>query len=173
MKPMGNTTSSPFFRYDAPAAGSTRTCPFFSTMNKSQLFVASALMLLTVAVEDISPDNPSASNGLSPSHSFSSQTVATPAFCAEVAKQKGCDSLPGECLDCSFDCNCVYGSNVTVDCFPKKNIDCRNGESGPKRRSMICRYCYQSPPEEHVCEHNSTCQVGTRPTRKCFVPFSP
>lgn len=129
-------------------------------MSKSKLLVASALVLLAVAADVVSPDNSSPPNGLSSSHGFSSQTVATPAFCAEVAKQKGCDSLPGECLDCIFNCTCVYGSNVTVDCMPKKNIDCRNGENGLKRRTMICRYCYQSPPEEHICEHNSTCQVS-------------
>ncbi|XP_003745638.2 TM2 domain-containing protein 3 [Galendromus occidentalis] len=134
-------------------------------MASSRLIFASVLMLLIVTVDEVSPDSQSTPIGVNnPSHGFSSQTVATPAFCAEVAKQKGCFSLPGECLDCMFDCNCVYGSNVTVDCMAKKNIECRSNENIMKRQ-MICRYCYQSPPEEHVCEHNSTCQVTHAPRR--------
>lgn len=107
------------------------------------------------------------------SHTPSSFTSAVlPAYCAELARQTGCDSLPGECLDCFFNCTCVYGSTVIVECAPKKNIDCRH-ESSLRKRSMICRYCYQTPPEEHICEHNSSCQVTHAPrqyyTASCTV----
>ena len=145
-----------YSRYDVPDAVRIRRLRMMST---SKVVLASALMLLAVGVGVISPENSLPSNGVNPSHGFSSQSVATPVFCVEMAKTKGCDNLPGECLDCDFDCNCVYGSNVTVDCMPKKSLKCLNNDNGPKRRTMICRYCYQSPPEEHVCEHNSTCQV--------------
>lgn len=111
----------------------------------------------------IGPVNPSQvpTSSVSSLTASSFSSAVTPAYCAELARQTGCDSLPGECLDCMFNCTCVYGTPVTVECAPKKNIDCRH-EVTFRKRTMMCRYCYQSPPEEHICEHNSSCQVDTR-----------
>ena len=35
-----------------------------------------------------------------------------------------CESLPGHCLNCSFDYSCVYGELNEVSCVPYDTVEC-------------------------------------------------
>ncbi|KAM7286160.1 hypothetical protein ISCGN_033044 [Ixodes scapularis] len=76
-----------------------------------------------------------------------------------------CQQLSAECLACQFNYSCVYGEEVTVLCEPRAGVKCAN-KSPMFERKMVCRYCYQTPSSDHVCEHNSTCQVNSAPRQR-------
>lgn len=76
-----------------------------------------------------------------------------------------CSRLNAECLTCKFNYSCVYGEEVAVMCQPKHGIKCVD-RSGPFERKMMCRYCYQTPSNEHTCDHNSSCQVNSAPRQR-------
>uniref|UniRef100_T1J3U4 TM2 domain-containing protein n=1 Tax=Strigamia maritima TaxID=126957 RepID=T1J3U4_STRMM len=72
-----------------------------------------------------------------------------------------CRLLGGECINCNFNKSCVYGSEITVVCQPKRGIIC----SGERKfqRSMICRYCYQTYKWEHTCHGTPHCRMAGSP----------
>lgn len=76
-----------------------------------------------------------------------------------------CEKLNAECLVCQFNSSCVYGEEVTVTCEPRTGVKCTNKSPSFERR-MVCQYCYQTPSSEHVCEHNSSCQVNSAPRQR-------
>lgn len=75
-----------------------------------------------------------------------------------------CDKLGGECIQCVFNKSCVYGDTVNVTCKPKDEIICSGNRNFT--RSMVCRYCYQTEPWEHVCSTYSSCRVVSSPRER-------
>lgn len=76
-----------------------------------------------------------------------------------------CDGLPAACLQCDFNCTCVYGKTLNVTCRPKDGIACTPSEGGSKdvKREMVCQYCYQTPSWQHSCTGYSKCSSVDTP----------
>ncbi|KAG7153922.1 TM2 domain-containing protein 3-like [Homarus americanus] len=81
-----------------------------------------------------------------------------------------CHELGRECLDCTFNCSCVYGQEINVTCRPKKD-DCEGKKEFTL--SLVCRYCYQTASWEHTCLGTDQCLAVTSPretfTSNCTV----
>ncbi|XP_045616612.1 TM2 domain-containing protein almondex [Procambarus clarkii] len=82
-----------------------------------------------------------------------------------------CHMLGRECLDCNFNCTCIYGQEVNVTCQPKKEYICEGKKEF--RLAMVCRYCYQTASWEHSCLGTDQCLAVTSPretfTSNCTV----
>lgn len=87
-------------------------------------------------------------------------------------KNKKCELLPMECLDCTYNYSCSYGLAVKVNCTSL--VSCE----GPKtmQKNMTCQYCFQTRfGEEHICglgpqwaqnEHKNPCKVKKSPIQR-------
>jgi len=82
-----------------------------------------------------------------------------------------CDTLIGTCIKCAFNYTCVYGEDVNVTCEVKNETKCMGNRSFI--RTHNCRYCYQIPHYEHICQINTSCHVVSAPRQsyiaKCVV----
>ncbi|KAB7498989.1 TM2 domain-containing protein almondex [Armadillidium nasatum] len=74
-----------------------------------------------------------------------------------------CSKLGGDCLNCEFNCSCIYGQTVNVTCTPKDDVYC----IGPREflRNMTCQYCYQTPSWDHDCSGSADCPAVSSPRR--------
>lgn len=83
-----------------------------------------------------------------------------------------CDKLGRECLECDFNCTCIYGQEVNVTCHPKKDYDSCEGKK-EFTVQMMCRYCYQTASWEHTCLGTDQCDAVSSPreefTSNCTV----
>lgn len=81
-----------------------------------------------------------------------------------------CNSLSGVCIKCAFN-SCVYGEDVNVTCEVKNETKCKGNRSFIK--TYNCRYCYQTPHYDHICQINTSCHVVSAPRQryisKCLV----
>lgn len=77
------------------------------------------------------------------------------------------ETLGRECLNCSFNCNCVYGQLVNVTCSSK--VQCQQKQPNLQADitvEMICRYCYQTAEWEHSCPGTDNCKAVSSPREK-------
>ncbi|XP_014209474.1 TM2 domain-containing protein almondex isoform X1 [Copidosoma floridanum] len=72
-----------------------------------------------------------------------------------------CSELSVECLNCTLDFNCVYGSVYEAQCSVIDQVDCK-GEIKFKKQ-YICRYCYQTEHWEHDCYLKNSCSSFASP----------
>lgn len=70
-----------------------------------------------------------------------------------------CFKLGGQCIVCSFNESCIYGSPVNVNCTAIGNC------TGERKfeRTFLCRYCYQTETWEHVCAYDNKCKSIASP----------
>ncbi|XP_047494910.1 TM2 domain-containing protein almondex-like [Penaeus chinensis] len=102
-----------------------------------------------------------------------SVTTSTPENCTDNSKKSShdcsvdlpCDKLSKECLQCDFNCTCVYGQEVSVTCRPKPGSFC--WESKEITVQMLCRYCYQTASWEHTCTGTEDC-LAIKSPREMF-----
>lgn len=68
-----------------------------------------------------------------------------------------------------FNCtmNCTYGVKGNINCSVNKNIQCEGEHSFVK--TMNCRYCYQTDPEEHICDVKTDCKTLEIPNKRRYV----
>ncbi|XP_054714970.1 TM2 domain-containing protein 3-like [Uloborus diversus] len=78
--------------------------------------------------------------------------------------EKLCESLPVSCIKCTFNYSCVYGEDVNVSCDAKDDARCQGNRTF--LRSHSCRYCYQTPSYQHVCQRNTSCHVVSAPRQR-------
>lgn len=82
-----------------------------------------------------------------------------------------CSTMSGSCIQCNFSLSCVYGEDVDVVCTANKDAKCQGDRTFT--RTFNCRYCYQTPSEQHTCQKNTSCQVISAPRQrylaKCVV----
>ncbi|XP_069985907.1 TM2 domain-containing protein almondex-like [Penaeus vannamei] len=102
-----------------------------------------------------------------------SVTTSTPENCTDNSKKSShdcfvdspCDKLSKECLQCDFNCTCVYGQEVSVTCRPKPGSFC--WENKEITLKMLCRYCYQTASWEHTCTGTEEC-LAIKSPREMF-----
>ncbi|KAJ6640239.1 TM2 domain-containing protein almondex, partial [Pseudolycoriella hygida] len=66
-----------------------------------------------------------------------------------------CNELPAACITCQFNYSCIYGQMQSVTCDARPNVQC-HGEREFKR-SLLCRYCWQTESWEHSCVLKDNC----------------
>ena len=81
-----------------------------------------------------------------------------------------CQKLSGDCLNCTFDEECVYGSSVEVTCSPQAGIVCDGPQSW--RKTVTCRYCYQTEDYEQTCTASTKCRVVSAPKQRYMANCS-
>ncbi|XP_035224443.1 TM2 domain-containing protein almondex-like isoform X1 [Stegodyphus dumicola] len=81
-----------------------------------------------------------------------------------------CDSLSASCLKCAYNYSCIYGEDVSVMCEPKDGIRCQGDRVFT--RVYNCRYCYQTPGYEHICQRNTSCHVVSAPRQRFIAKCS-
>ncbi|XP_005094377.1 TM2 domain-containing protein 3 [Aplysia californica] len=74
------------------------------------------------------------------------------------SSSKECKDLGGYCLDCVFNSTCHYGTKQMAKCKPKQNVNCSGDQTF--EREYECRYCYQLPESEVVCNQSTTCALN-------------
>ncbi|XP_001603545.2 TM2 domain-containing protein almondex [Nasonia vitripennis] len=72
-----------------------------------------------------------------------------------------CSELSVECLSCTLNQNCIYGSSYTANCTVKSQVDCVGDTNFVK--TYICRYCYQTEAWEHNCYQKNSCSSVSSP----------
>lgn len=97
----------------------------------------------------------------------------TPVRLRECQSYSGeCHKLRRECLQCSFNCSCVYGHKVNVTCRPWEGVECKGGKDR-WNVEMICQYCYQTEPWQYTCQGTDQCVAVSSPretfTSNCTV----
>ncbi|XP_040164706.1 TM2 domain-containing protein almondex isoform X2 [Anopheles arabiensis] len=86
-----------------------------------------------------------------------------------------CTDLPNSCLQCTYNPQCVYGAEINVTCVPKTNVLChadrlKTAAQNEIRRTMVCRYCYQTERWEHGCEQKGGCNsIDSQYKTNCTV----
>ncbi|KAK3849255.1 hypothetical protein Pcinc_043977 [Petrolisthes cinctipes] len=73
-----------------------------------------------------------------------------------------CQQLGYECLQCDFNCSCVYGQKINVTCRPREAVECK-GEKDEWSVEMTCLYCYQTEPWQHTCQGTDQCEAVSSP----------
>ncbi|XP_042908754.1 TM2 domain-containing protein C41D11.9 [Parasteatoda tepidariorum] len=82
-----------------------------------------------------------------------------------------CHSLLANCIKCpALSNDCVYGENVNVTCEAKSYARCQGNRSFI--RTYNCRFCYQTPAYEHVCQRNTSCHVVSSPRQRYVTKCS-
>lgn len=69
-----------------------------------------------------------------------------------------CSQLNAYCIECEFNESCLYGTNQTAKCMPKKDVNCSGGQEF--NRVYMCSYCYQLPTYKDQCNHSTTCALN-------------
>jgi len=96
-------------------------------------------------------------------------TDPSPAPVDACPSDVACSELPAACLQCSFNCSCVYGEQTTVTCVPRPGLPCKAGRGGQAvTRQAVCQYCWQTPHWQHSCTASAHCQATATP-RKTYV----
>ncbi|KAI8489213.1 TM2 domain-containing protein 3 [Branchiostoma belcheri] len=75
-----------------------------------------------------------------------------------------CSVLAAQCVTCTYNSSCVYGTDITLQCQVRDGIQC----VGPTAftRSMKCQFCYQTADTEHDCTHSTDCKVISTPRER-------
>ncbi|KAJ3450555.1 tm2 domain-containing protein [Anaeramoeba flamelloides] len=68
-----------------------------------------------------------------------------------------CTSLPATSLDCDYDESCDFMTTHQASCTVKSGITCEGSQNFNK--DYTCRYCYQTPDEDHICSNETDCSV--------------
>ncbi|CAJ0568362.1 unnamed protein product, partial [Mesorhabditis spiculigera] len=86
------------------------------------------------------------------------QTLADKAFYRKIQLSKCNRGLDcgryGDCMDCTFPKNCIFGTNVRINCTTVPQC-LRYSMS----RVARCRFCWQLEPSEYSCTHTSNCST--------------
>ncbi|CAJ0577744.1 unnamed protein product, partial [Mesorhabditis spiculigera] len=89
---------------------------------------------------------------------FLVQTLADKAFYRKIQLSKCNRGLDcgryGDCMDCTFPKNCIFGTNVRINCTTVPQC-LRYSMS----RVARCRFCWQLEPSEYSCTHTSNCST--------------
>ncbi|KAF2900721.1 hypothetical protein ILUMI_05462 [Ignelater luminosus] len=72
-----------------------------------------------------------------------------------------CNQLEPSCIKCDFNTNCIYGELMNVTCHVGQVAKCKGEKHFHK--SLICRYCYQTEPWEHICDLKANCNSAATP----------
>lgn len=75
-----------------------------------------------------------------------------------------CNKLSGDCLNCTYNEDCIYGNNVEVTCAPVEGVICDGEQSFT--RTIQCRYCYQTKDWEQKCTPSTNCKVVAAPPQR-------
>ncbi|ESO94576.1 hypothetical protein LOTGIDRAFT_215567 [Lottia gigantea] len=82
-----------------------------------------------------------------------------------------CSQLGGDCIQCSFNTSCFYGSVQEAECSPKPQVNCTGNQVF--RRQFECRFCYQLPEVKYQCNHSTTCMISNSknyyPPRSTYI----
>ena len=66
-----------------------------------------------------------------------------------------CLNIPLSCLNCTLNKNCIYGKEYNATCHISNQTTCR--KVSDIHRKYVCRYCYQTPPVNHICVKKTKC----------------
>ncbi|XP_033107953.1 TM2 domain-containing protein 3-like [Anneissia japonica] len=115
--------------------------------------------------------SPNATTTATTSKTMPKTNSPTPLYC-QKDWNKNCEEVSGDCLDCTFLKNCIYGKTYNVTCTPLNGVICIK-ESEDIKKNMICRYCYQTPDWLHQCtppkNENEPCKVAASPLEYVIV----
>jgi len=71
-----------------------------------------------------------------------------------------CKTLPVSCIKCNLNISCIYGNELLVSCEALQTVQC----SGDRefKRTMTCRYCWQTEQWEHSCIQKDNCNSANQ-----------
>ncbi|XP_055609556.1 TM2 domain-containing protein almondex [Uranotaenia lowii] len=133
---------------------------------KSAVFLVLSVMLANIRITQtsVSSNNPEViPTKLEKSSTDNDQRILTinsgnkiPSDTSHCPNETLCTDLPNSCLQCNYNAQCIYGTEMTVLCSAKLSVNCHPGDHEVKRKT-ICRYCYQTERWEQICEHKGGC----------------
>ena len=138
--------------------------------------IVKLLTLLFVCVSSISEDSLTVGSnaddvlnirkrGTDPNHTTATVNIQPVTEYPEGCPSKvQCHKLSGDCLNCTYNEDCFYGSQVQVTCAPIEGVIC-DGEQN-FTRTIQCRYCYQTDNWEQHCTPSTHCRVVTAPQQR-------
>lgn len=95
---------------------------------------------------------------LTPTISTAKEEIPSISSCPDNLE---CSKLGGECIRCTFNKYCKYGSVQKVGCIRRENISCIPPIQF--QREYQCRYCYQLDPQNYTCNASTSCKVVSSP----------
>lgn len=86
---------------------------------------------------------------------------------SQCDKNTLCEDIPANCISCTFNTSCIYGTQTNVSCRANNSPNCK----GPKEfiKTITCAYCYQLPPSNYECSKNDSCKISTKYRASCTV----
>ncbi|XP_059157058.1 TM2 domain-containing protein 3-like [Physella acuta] len=69
-----------------------------------------------------------------------------------------CNRLGGDCINCTFNESCIYGTKQKAICTPKQFVNCTGNQTF--EREYECRYCYQLPQQLTWCNKTIDCALN-------------
>ncbi|KAE8745320.1 hypothetical protein FOCC_FOCC008006 [Frankliniella occidentalis] len=121
------------------------------------LFMSSIIGICGVQQENVGPPS------VSPNVTGSASQTRDESQNKSCPSNTLCSELPAHCLDCStlktLNDSCVYGRTYNITCTATE------GCLGDRilKKSMVCRYCYQTDHWEHTCTQKANCNSVASP----------